>query len=302
MAELLKVCFDEMMKSGNCSFESFMEKMNDAGINVDAWKQAYDGNRLPRRMTKSTLAIQNSNLEKEIVMLRTKEHRKGYDKNKRTLANFDVEKKDGNTVLIPKTRLAEIILLNSSHDLKLSAPPSDYIEHLEDENSKLKEEKFNLMESNHYLYNQYHALHILSYGLQETNNWQKEVIQRMQENEFEMSSEINDLKSVVRTLSRRLNYDVEFDEESDQGYSSDVIMESDQEEDINIDENSDNEYDSNDEENEIFEDLDDLLEQYEQRQRMEMARDALAELQILDDENSDNEDYNFLYFGEREHR
>ncbi|AFL91900.1 NSP3 [Rotavirus G chicken/03V0567/DEU/2003] len=302
MAELLKVCFDEMMKSGNCSFEHLMEKMNDAGIDLDKWKQAFDGARLPQRMTKSTLAIQNTNLEKEIVMLRAKEHRHGYDKNKRTLANFDVERKNGNTILTPKTRLAEIILLNSTRDLKLSAPPSDYIEELEDKVAQLEEERLNLMRCNNDIYYQYLTLHTTSYCLQETNKWQEKMISRLQENEMVMSSEINDLKSMVRTLTRELNYEISFEDEPDTGYISDEnsqVSEDDlSEQELDNDQQDENE--SSDEE--IFEDLDDLINQYEQRQRLMERERILNELQAPDYDTETDDENEYAYNIEREHR
>lgn len=296
MAELLKVCFDDMMKSGNCSFEHFMEKMNDVGIDIDAWKQAFDNARLPKRMAKSTLAIQNANLEKEVARLRAKEHRHGYDKNKRTLASFDVDKKNGNTVLVPKTRLAEIVLLNSTQDLKLSAPPSDYIEELEKKISQLEEERVNLLKCNNDIYYQYLTLHTTSYCIQETNKWQEKVISRMQENEMVMSSEINELKSVVRTLTRELNYDVTFEDEPDAGYISEDSDQSSGESESDQ-ESSDDDEDSDNEQ--LFDNLDDLLEQYERRQRQMEGNRAINELMAL--EHSDDDESDHEYYIEREH-
>nr|AHZ32874.1 non-structural protein 3 [Rotavirus G] len=300
MAELLKVCFDDMMKGGNCSFEHFMEKMNDVGIDIDAWKQAFDNARLPRRMTKSTLAIQNANLEKEIAKLRAKEHRNGYDRNKRTLASFDVDKKNGNTVLVPKTRLAEIVLLNSTQDLKLSAPPSDYIEELERKISLLEEERANLLKCNNDIYYQYLTLHTTSYCLQETNKWQEKVISRMQENEMVMSSEINELKSVVRTLTRELNYDVTFEDEPDVGYISEESDQSSEENESDQESDDGNEVNENSDNEQLFDNLDDLLEQYEQRQR-QMERDRVIN-ELRAPEYSDDDESDHEYYIEREHK
>lgn len=279
-----------------------MEKMNDAGVDIDQWKQAFDGARLPNKMTKSTLAIQNANLEKEVVRLRAKEHRHGYDKSKRTLANFEVEKKNGNTVLNPKTRLAEIILLNSTQDLKLSAPPSDYIEELENKISDLEKERLHLLQCNNDIYYQYLTLHTTSYCLQETNRWQEQVIARMKENELTMSSEINDLKSVVRTLTRELNYEVSFEDEPDIGYASDGESQDDSESDSEQEEDEQDQDDNDVNDGEIFENIDDLLDQYEQRQRSLERNRIMHELQAPEYQDESEDDYEYAYMMEREHR
>nr|AXF38737.1 MAG: non-structural protein 3 [Ruddy turnstone rotavirus] len=291
MAGELKIAFDAMLQAGTVSFDKFIEILNDQGSDVDAWKRCYDSERLPKRMTKSTLAIQNSNLEKEVRLLRAKAYVEGYEKDKRTLSSFKVERNEsGHTILSPQTRLAEIILLNSTSDLKLSSPPTDYIEHLEDEVAKLKDinqqmadEIDSLKMTNNMLYRSYHNLHVHAYASQVSNQNKAEIIERLEENNLNLVAENNDLKTVVRSLARRLNLEVEeSDDETDSNYHSAT-----EDNDTNTDSESDSD-------NDLVQDENDLNEAYEAFQAELRNRNAMFDAEISDPEESDDE---YLYFG-----
>lgn len=118
--------------------EDFIQAMNDTGMRIEEWREAYYNLKLPRKMTGTTMAIQLKNLETEVLMLRNESWSKGESKNDRLFKSFDVGKKDGYTVLIPKTRTAEVVLKNSTMDIKLNPFPSDVVDDLIKKNSQLE--------------------------------------------------------------------------------------------------------------------------------------------------------------------
>lgn len=118
----------------------FEEALNDCGMRVEEWREAYYKERFPKRMTSTTMASQIRNLEIENLQLRNRAWAEGADRKFRLLSSFEIGRKDGNTVLIPKTRNAEIVLLNSTSDLKLDSYPSEAVDKIVEENHELHQQ------------------------------------------------------------------------------------------------------------------------------------------------------------------
>lgn len=130
--------------------EDFIHAMKDTGIRLDEWRDAYYNLKLPKKMTSTTMAIQLKNMETEILMLRNDSWNRGQTMKDRLLNSFDVGKKGEHTILIPKTRNAEVVLLNSTSDIKLNSFPSDVVDDLVKKNSQLElelEHTKNMLES-----------------------------------------------------------------------------------------------------------------------------------------------------------
>nr|QXV87666.1 non-structural protein 3 [Rotavirus B] len=118
--------------------EDFIHAMKDCGMMLDNWRDAYYKLRIPKQMTGTTMAIQLKNMETEVLRLRHESWKNGETMKDRLLQSFDVGKKNGYTVLLPKTRNAEVVLLNSTVDMKLNPFPSDVVDDLIKKNSELE--------------------------------------------------------------------------------------------------------------------------------------------------------------------
>nr|BAW98431.1 NSP3 [Bovine group B rotavirus]BAW98432.1 NSP3 [Bovine group B rotavirus] len=118
--------------------EDFIHAMKDCGMMLDNWRDAYYKLRIPKPMTGTTMAIQLKNMETEVLRLRHESWKNGETMKDRLLQSFDVGKKNGYTVLLPKTRNAEVVLLNSTVDMKLNPFPSDIVDDLIKKNSELE--------------------------------------------------------------------------------------------------------------------------------------------------------------------
>nr|BAW98430.1 NSP3 [Bovine group B rotavirus]BAW98435.1 NSP3 [Bovine group B rotavirus] len=118
--------------------EDFIHAMKDCGMMLDNWRDAYYKLRIPKPMTGTTMAIQLKNMETEVLRLRHESWKNGETMKDRLLQSFDVGKKNGYTVLLPKTRNAEVVLLNSTVDMKLNPFPSDVVDDLIKKNSELE--------------------------------------------------------------------------------------------------------------------------------------------------------------------
>nr|ADF57868.1 nonstructural protein NSP3 [Human rotavirus B] len=124
----------------------FEEALDDCGMKVDDWREAYYKERFPKRMTATTMASQIMNFEIENLQLRNKAWAEGADRKFRLLSSFEIGNKDGHTILVPKTRNAEILLVNSTSDLKLNSFPSEAVTRLVEENEKLRKQIKHLRE------------------------------------------------------------------------------------------------------------------------------------------------------------
>lgn len=118
----------------------FEEALNDCGMRVEEWREAYYKERFPKRMTSTTMASQIRNLEIENLQLRNRAWAEGADLKFRLLSSFEIGRKGENTVLLPKTRNAEIVLMNSTSDLKLDSYPSEAVDKLVEENHELHQQ------------------------------------------------------------------------------------------------------------------------------------------------------------------
>lgn len=118
----------------------FEEALNDCGMRVEEWREAYYKERFPKRMTSTTMASQIQNLEIENLQLRNRAWAEGADRKFRLLSSFEIGRKGENTVLLPKTRNAEIVLLNSTSDLKLDSYPSEAVDKIVEKNHQLHQQ------------------------------------------------------------------------------------------------------------------------------------------------------------------
>lgn len=118
----------------------FEDALYDCGMKLEDWRDAYYKERLPKRMTSTTMSTQLMNMEIENLHLRNKAWAEGADKKFRLMSSFEMSTKNGHTILVPKTRNAEIILANSSSELKLSDHPSEAVDKLIMKNHELTEE------------------------------------------------------------------------------------------------------------------------------------------------------------------
>lgn len=125
---------------------SFEEALDDCGMRIDDWRDAYYRERLPKRMTSTTMASQLMNFEIENLQLRNKAWAEGADQKFRLLSSFELGKKNGHTIMIPKTRNAELILVNSTSDLKLDPFPSEAVDRIAEENDRLRKQLETLRE------------------------------------------------------------------------------------------------------------------------------------------------------------
>nr|WPT07187.1 non-structural protein 3 [Rotavirus H] len=120
----------------------FRTMITDSGLykNINDWRSTFYKERMPKRMSHSTVSIQIQNLEREILKIREEGFCSGWDRRKRTLNAFDIgENKDGHTILIPTTHLSKIILQNSCNtDFVLPKVPDGLVENLR---SELEEER-----------------------------------------------------------------------------------------------------------------------------------------------------------------
>lgn len=124
----------------------FEEALDDCGMRIDDWRDAYYRERFPKRMTSTTMASQLMNFEIENLQLRNKAWAEGADQKFRLLSSFELGKKDGHTIMVPKTRNAELVLVNSTLNLKLDPFPSEAVDRIAEENDRLKKQLENLKE------------------------------------------------------------------------------------------------------------------------------------------------------------
>nr|ASN74341.1 nonstructural protein 3 [Rotavirus B] len=117
----------------------FKEALDDCGIRVDDWRDAFYNERIPRPMSSTSMAMQLRNFELEVLQLRNKAWLEGADRKTRTFSSFDISSKNGHTVLVPKTRNAQMMLANSVADLKIRNGQSEVIDDLIKKNEELKE-------------------------------------------------------------------------------------------------------------------------------------------------------------------
>lgn len=115
----------------------FKDAMTDCGIRIDEWRDAYYRERIPKPMNNTSMMTQLKNLEIEVLQLRNSAWRDGGDRRARTLAGFDISSKNGHTILVPKTRNAQLMLANSVFDIKLRNNQSDIIDDLIKKNDEL---------------------------------------------------------------------------------------------------------------------------------------------------------------------
>lgn len=127
----------------------FEEALDDCGIRVDDWRDAYYKERFPKKMTSTTMAAQLMNFEIENLQLRSKAWAEGADQKFRLMSSFDIGKKNGHTILIPKTRNAGLVLTNSTTDLKLDSFPSEAVDKIAEENDRLRKQLEDLKHQHH---------------------------------------------------------------------------------------------------------------------------------------------------------
>lgn len=118
----------------------FKSALEDCGIKIDDWRDAYYRERIPKPMSSTSMAIQLKNFETEILQLRNKAWNEGADRKERLMSSFDISSKKGHTILVPKTRNAQLVLANSVSDLRLSNNHSDVIDDLIKRNDELTKE------------------------------------------------------------------------------------------------------------------------------------------------------------------
>lgn len=115
----------------------FKEALDDCGIRVDSWRDAFYNERIPRPMSSTSIAMQLKNFELEVLQLRNKAWQEGADRKTRLFSSFDISSKNGHTVLVPKTRNAQMMLANSVADLKIRNGQSEVIDDLIKKNEEL---------------------------------------------------------------------------------------------------------------------------------------------------------------------
>lgn len=118
----------------------FKLALEDCGIKLDDWRDAYYQERIPRPMSSTSMAIQLKNFEIEVLQLRNKAWNEGADRRERLMSSFDISNKKGHTILVPKTRNAQLVLANSVSDIRLSNNHSDVIDDLIKRNDELTKE------------------------------------------------------------------------------------------------------------------------------------------------------------------
>uniref|UniRef100_Q0H8C1 Non-structural protein 3 n=1 Tax=Rotavirus X (isolate RVX/Human/Bangladesh/NADRV-B219/2002/GXP[X]) TaxID=348136 RepID=NSP3_ROTB2 len=122
----------------------FRAMIRDSGLysNIENWRAAFYRDRLPKRMSHSTVSIQLDNLEREVLKIRAEGFCQGYTRKERTLNAFDLgDDGKGNTIIKPTTHLSSIILQNSYNSaFKLPKIPDGL---LEKTRCELEEEKKN---------------------------------------------------------------------------------------------------------------------------------------------------------------
>lgn len=118
----------------------FKLALEDCGIRIDDWRDAYYRERIPKSMSSTSMAIQLKNFETEVLQLRNKAWNEGVDRKERLMSSFEISNKKGHTVLVPKTRNAQLVLANSVSDLRLSNNHSDVIDDLIRRNDELTRE------------------------------------------------------------------------------------------------------------------------------------------------------------------
>nr|BAW98429.1 NSP3 [Bovine group B rotavirus] len=163
--------------------EDFIHAMKDCGMMLDNWRDAYYKLRIPKPMTGTTMAIQLKNMETEVLRLRHESWKNGETMKDRLLQSFDVGKKNGYTVLLPKTRNAEVVLLNSTIDMKLNPFPSDVVDDLIKKNSELE-----------------NSIKVIQEEANTKMRYQEELIEERDRIMSEMSQQITMLKKKITFL------------------------------------------------------------------------------------------------------
>nr|AQX34668.1 NSP3 [Rotavirus I] len=123
----------------------------DSGVGeqLDKYRKAYEQEWFPTG-TYSSTKFRMYNLEKEVVKLRGMLYANGLGKRERALNDFDVGTDErGHTILLPKTRLAELIIANTKDTrFKLNAVPDQEFEKINAELENAKKICNDLVEQN----------------------------------------------------------------------------------------------------------------------------------------------------------
>nr|AKA63282.1 NSP3 [Rotavirus I] len=105
--------------------------MNDTGVTetLNKYEEAYNGKWFPVGTHFST-KCKIKNLECDMVKLRSMLFDRGINREQRALRDFSIEKnKLGHTILVPKTKLAELMIANTKDPgYKLNAVPCEQFE------------------------------------------------------------------------------------------------------------------------------------------------------------------------------
>ncbi|AKE33176.1 non-structural protein 3 [Rotavirus B] len=117
--------------------DEFKSALEDCGIKIDEWRDAYYQERIPKPMSSTSMAIQLKNFEVEVLQLRNRAWNEGAGRKERLMSSFEISSKKGHTVLVPKTRNAQLVLANSVSDFRLSNNHSDVIDDLIKRNDEL---------------------------------------------------------------------------------------------------------------------------------------------------------------------
>nr|AUG44893.1 non-structural protein 3 [Rotavirus B] len=133
---LNKFQVDNMKEISN----EFKLALEDCGVRINDWRDAYYRERIPKPMSSTSMAIQLKNFENEVLQLRNKAWNEGADRKERLMSSFEISSKKGHTILVPKTRNARLVLANSVSDFRLSNDHSDVIDDLIKRNDELTRE------------------------------------------------------------------------------------------------------------------------------------------------------------------
>nr|AUG44894.1 non-structural protein 3 [Rotavirus B] len=133
---LNKFQVDNMKEISN----EFKLALEDCGVRINEWRDAYYRERIPKPMSSTSMAIQLKNFENEVLQLRNKAWNEGADRKERLMSSFEISNKKGHTILVPKTRNAQLVLANSVSDFRLSNDHSDVIDDLIKRNDELTRE------------------------------------------------------------------------------------------------------------------------------------------------------------------
>nr|AYH64827.1 NSP3 [Rotavirus I] len=131
--------------------------MHDSGVSeqLNKYRKAYEQEWFPTG-TYSSTKFRMYNLEKEVVKLRGMLYANGLGKRERALNDFDVGTDErGHTILLPKTKLAELMITNTKDaGFKLNAVPDQEFEKVSAELENAKRICNDLIEQNKTIINE----------------------------------------------------------------------------------------------------------------------------------------------------